>query len=440
MNNEGSQRRRGIYEQLRKSPVTRQDSQWLGGVATGVADYFKVDVVLIRGIFVVLGVLGGLGMVLYGLAWALLPDAAGKMHLESAVNRNWTSGMTGAVIIFAFGIFPAPWFLDSLAPILWPVAIVAAIAFIIFSRKNTRFARPDGARKTAPTGTSPAASPKPASKTTALEHPWRGDGTQSFNASAANRFAAGNPDAPTKEHPMSSDDSGPIRQHENSYSPDPAYTKAYNPKVNRKPIIHPIPGWLGTTVFGLTVLVIAVVMLADYLDIVALPGSGWTVALACGLLLVGLVIVLAALSGRTSGGLLGLAIPLLVLTVIFSVTSFGDSTRGFVRSATGDDSQYSAAFSSSTVDLTHLGTITKPTTVEIDSVFSKLDLLLPENVPVKVQTEGAFLSGMDLELPQDLRTLPGDAPTLTVEVDGAFSSFSTSVDTPTILNPSNKDF
>ncbi|MCZ4135816.1 hypothetical protein BZG24_28490, partial [Escherichia coli] len=99
MNNEGSQRRRGIYEQLRKSPVTRQDSQWLGGVATGVADYFKVDVVLIRGIFVVLGVLGGLGMVLYGLAWALLPDAAGKMHLESAVNRNWTSGMTGAVII-----------------------------------------------------------------------------------------------------------------------------------------------------------------------------------------------------------------------------------------------------------------------------------------------------------------------------------------------------
>ncbi|MEF9980796.1 MAG: PspC domain-containing protein [Glutamicibacter sp.] len=440
MNNEGSQRRRGFYDQLRKSPITRQDSQWLGGVATGVADYFKVDVVLIRGIFVVLGVLGGLGMVLYGLAWALLPDTGGKMHLESAVNRNWTSGMTGAVIIFALGIFPAPWFLDSLAPVLWPLAIVAAIAFIIFSRKNTRFARPDQARNPAATGDSSAASPRAAEKSTALEHPWREDGTQSFNASVASGFGTNYPDAPMKEHPMNSGDSGPAGQYENSYSPDPAYTKAYSAKANRKPISRPIPGWLGTTVFGVTVLVVAVVMLADYLDIVALPGSGWTVALACGLLLVGITIVLAALSGRTSGGLLGLAIPLLVLTVIFSATSFEESARGFVRSATGSDSQYSAVFSSSTVDLTHLGSITKPTTVEIDSVFSRMDLLLPENVPVKIETDGAFLSGMDMELPQDRRSLPGNAPMLTIEVDGVFSSFSTTVDDPSILNPSNTDF
>lgn len=439
MNNEDSQRGRGFYDQLRKSPVARKDSQWVGGVATGIADYFKVDVVLIRGIFVVLGVLGGLGMVLYGLAWALLPDTEGKIHLESAGNRNWTSGMTGAVLIFALGIFPAPWFLDSLAPVLWPLAIVAAIVFIIFSRKNTRFARPNQSRKPASPGTDSASPAAQDPKSTALEHPWREEQAYSSTASTAG-FASATTDASTKEYPMSSGDSGAGSQYQNSYSPDPAYTKAYYSKAVDKPVSRAIPGWVATTVVGLTVLVIAVVLLADYLNIVALPGSGWAVALACGLLVVGVAIVLAALVGRTSGGLLGLAIPLLVLTVIFAANTAGDSRRGLVHSSSDGDSHYSAVFSNSTVDLTHLGNISKPTTVEIDSVFSNMELLLPANVPVTIESDGVFLSGTGMDLPQDALSLPENAPMLTIEVDGAFSSFSTSVDAPDALNRSTESF
>lgn len=422
MNKEGSPRRGGIFDQLRKSPITRQDSQWLGGVATGVAGYFKVDVVLIRGIFVVLGVLGGLGLVLYGFAWALLPDSTGRIHLEQAIGGKWSSGMTGAVIMVVLAMFPAPWFLDSVAPILWPIAIIGAILFIIFSRKKTKFERPPRADS---------------ASSTALERPWRNDpadeqgqprsGGNSFTASASAGTWTDSTAAYPPEDPMSSSDTGPAGQYENNYSPDPQYTKPYSSSPAKKqPPAKATPAWVSTIVFGLAILAVAVVLLADYLEIVDLPGAGWPVALAAGLLVSGVAIVLAALSHRTSGGMLGYAIPLLVLTILFSASSLGSSDRNAIRSGDGQN-EYTAVFSSSTLDLTHLGTITAPTTVELDAAFSKVEIVLPDNVPVQVKSDGIFMSDRDLDLPQAARDLPGNAPTLTLDIDGVFSSFNTAV-------------
>ncbi|WP_347037644.1 hypothetical protein AAHB37_13040 [Glutamicibacter halophytocola] len=187
----------------------------------------------------------------------------------------------------------------------------------------------------------------------------------------------------------------------------------------------------------MSILAIAAVLCADYLHIIDLPGAGWGVALAAGLLITGLFVVFAALVRRTSGGLLGLGIPLLVLTLVFSGSAFGTEDRQAVRSEPGGN-DYSAVFSRSTIDLTYLDSISTPTTVEVDSVFSRLDLKLPPNVPVKVTSDGVFNSQMGLELPQDQRQLDEDAPLLTIEVDGLFSSVSTEVATtatPTVINP-----
>jgi len=228
-----------------------------------------------------------------------------------------------------------------------------------------------------------------------------------------------------------------------AYAPDPKYTRPYSresfqAKASRRAqAAEPVPGWLSTTIGGLSVLVMAAVFCADYLHVIDLPGAGWGTALAAGLSVIGIAIVLASLVRRTSGGLLGLGITLLVLTLIFSGPSFGTEDRQAVRSEPGGN-EYSAVFSRSTIDLTYLDSITTPTTVEVDSVFSRLDLKLPPNVPVKVSSDGVFNSQMDLELPQDQRQLPADAPLLTVEVDGLFSSFGTEVAntaTPTVITP-----
>jgi phage shock protein PspC (stress-responsive transcriptional regulator) len=46
----------------------------LGGVATGVADYFDVDPTIVRIGFVALTFLGGLAVPLYLAGWLLIPD------------------------------------------------------------------------------------------------------------------------------------------------------------------------------------------------------------------------------------------------------------------------------------------------------------------------------------------------------------------------------
>jgi phage shock protein C len=45
----------------------------LGGVCGGLAQYFNLDVTLIRVLFVLLAVLGGSGLILYVAMWIIVP-------------------------------------------------------------------------------------------------------------------------------------------------------------------------------------------------------------------------------------------------------------------------------------------------------------------------------------------------------------------------------
>jgi phage shock protein C len=48
--------------------------RWLAGVAAGFADYFGLDVALVRAIFAVATALGLLGVLVYLAAWLLVPE------------------------------------------------------------------------------------------------------------------------------------------------------------------------------------------------------------------------------------------------------------------------------------------------------------------------------------------------------------------------------
>jgi phage shock protein C len=56
----------------RKLYRSRSDGK-LAGVCAGLAQYFNVDVTLIRVLFVVLAVLGGSGLILYLAMWIIVP-------------------------------------------------------------------------------------------------------------------------------------------------------------------------------------------------------------------------------------------------------------------------------------------------------------------------------------------------------------------------------
>jgi phage shock protein PspC (stress-responsive transcriptional regulator) len=50
------------------------DGRLIAGVAAGAADYFGIDVTIVRIVLVVLALFGGAGVPLYLAAWLLVPD------------------------------------------------------------------------------------------------------------------------------------------------------------------------------------------------------------------------------------------------------------------------------------------------------------------------------------------------------------------------------
>jgi phage shock protein C len=53
-----------------------QNQRMLAGVCGGLAEYFNVDATLIRVLFLVLGVFGGTGLVIYVVMWLIVPDVS----------------------------------------------------------------------------------------------------------------------------------------------------------------------------------------------------------------------------------------------------------------------------------------------------------------------------------------------------------------------------
>ena len=56
----------------------------IGGVCSGIAEYFNLDPVLVRLIFVALAVFGGAGIILYLIAWIVMPEQGARKNTQNA--------------------------------------------------------------------------------------------------------------------------------------------------------------------------------------------------------------------------------------------------------------------------------------------------------------------------------------------------------------------
>lgn len=87
--------------------IVRADG-WLGGVAAGIAARLRIDPLIVRGILVVVALFGFPALFLYGLAWALLPDLDGRIPLRDAMRGQGTPALGGAAACALIGLVPAP--------------------------------------------------------------------------------------------------------------------------------------------------------------------------------------------------------------------------------------------------------------------------------------------------------------------------------------------
>ncbi|MBE9585335.1 PspC domain-containing protein [Mucilaginibacter sp. JRF] len=182
----------------------------IGGVCAGLADYFGVDVSIIRVIFLVTFIVKGFGGMIYVILWIVLPKRnifidpatdytvppqepynpfksssqpnftmpgfdAGKPFGMPPVKKTSTVGIiTGAILI----IVGAAFLLDEfhLIPdvdfdVLWPLVLVGAgIAFILSGAKSQPWDRKDW-NQSQPAPEQPAAEPEKKAEQTFNDNP-----------------------------------------------------------------------------------------------------------------------------------------------------------------------------------------------------------------------------------------------------------------------------
>jgi phage shock protein PspC (stress-responsive transcriptional regulator) len=94
-----------FFDWIRGLGIDRQPG-WIGGVCAGIAARIGIDPIIVRGIVVVVAILGGPAFLFYAIAWLLLPDRSGTIHLERAIRGAFDNALIGILIIFALVFLP----------------------------------------------------------------------------------------------------------------------------------------------------------------------------------------------------------------------------------------------------------------------------------------------------------------------------------------------
>ncbi len=115
-----------LYGALRTSPVTRSRNRMIAGVCAGIAERTGVTVAVVRVLAVVLAIFGP-GVVLYLLAWLLLPAADGRIRLEQAL-REGDAASIALLVVTVLALLPDAFFHPHVA---WlPLVAVGVIAVV----------------------------------------------------------------------------------------------------------------------------------------------------------------------------------------------------------------------------------------------------------------------------------------------------------------------
>ncbi len=114
------------------------ENKMLAGVCGGMAEYFQIDVSLIRLVWILMFLAGGSGLLLYIIAWIIIPEKE-EEYEQKIPQDNKTNTLFG-ILLIAIGVVLLfdryiPW--RSLTR-LWPAGLIILGVIMIVGWKGDR--------------------------------------------------------------------------------------------------------------------------------------------------------------------------------------------------------------------------------------------------------------------------------------------------------------
>jgi len=435
-----------FFASVRRTGLVRTPDRWIGGVASGLALRLGVDALLVRAAFGVLALISGAGLVLYAVAWALLPEQSdGRIHLEETIRGRFDAAIAGAGLLLVIGLswdpgrfgWWGPWGFGWLDDLFGIALVVFVVSVFVTARRRRRDgtaggtstpwshpstpwsqpSTPGAGSPTAPPypGPAPAPSPSPGTPATGTSWPGATDPAPAGPGTRTTAYAGPSldkrPHAGAAQAPRNSD--GPPL--ESTVPPVPPVGPAAaavppaaptvigwsSEKKTEKRVDGPGRATIGL-VAGLALLAFAGLLVADRSE--AFDGNVGVTTFGVLAVLAGAGIAVAGLRGRRSGTLgffaivaIVLASPLVALQGVGSglgagldagsTTFMGDSTYRPTSSEVATDG-FAVGLGSTTVDLTGID-LPRGETVEVPVHVGAGDLtvLVPSDTPVSAQVD-----------------------------------------------------
>jgi phage shock protein PspC (stress-responsive transcriptional regulator) len=432
-----------FFDWIRGTGISRSDDAWLGGVAGGIARHTALDPIIVRGIILVVALLGGPALFLYAVAWALLPDSSGRIHTERAIKGIFDPAIIAITVMVGLTFLPfmrgiwwqgapdfwnMPGWLESTLSTGWVIALIAGLIWltVAIARRvpGASTQPPAAARSHADFWTSPETPTSPTLATSAPSTSAPSTSAPSTSATDASPSAG----APAAETGGESTSHGPTSQAwfptaESAHTTDPTarvYGATWTPPTSptaaereaqrrerdtyraqqrreheeryrrRQPGAAFVSIALGLAVLGgvFTAVVLGYTTVSDTSVLIGVGVALGVIALAT---------VIAGIRGRESGPLgffSWVAILVLLFVGVFprgtAVSVVGNTTWEVPNAAPRSSTGFSMAAGSPTLDLTALDDRGADVggTVELWLGAGTVTVELPEDVPVILEVAG----------------------------------------------------
>jgi phage shock protein PspC (stress-responsive transcriptional regulator) len=391
----------GSPEPPPRPPLRRSNTnRVLAGVSGGLGEYFGVDPVLFRVLFATSAFFGGVGIIAYLVAWAVIPErGAPSAPLDGAARwlrqRRVPFGVAVAVAAIVAWVTLFSWWRPW--P-FFPLLIVAILLVVVLERNRNQRLAAHGA------GTVPPVAPPNVApmSTSVTDYP--------FASSAAGVEQT----APTLPYPQAPATGAQTELHA-------WMSESRDARVRRRTANRP----MRLAVWSALTLALLGLGIADAIAGIAIPTYLWVVV---GIVIAGLIV--GAAIRRPVWGFSAILVPAFVLMFVLGGTSAslhdGSGDRTYTpTSGTELKPTYHQAFGRVTLDLTRVGQLDSTRTVHVRQAAGQVRIIVPQNMDVtmrnhiwlgQVEVDGIEVqSGFNFD--REVVFGPGNVDRLTVDVD-----------------------